>query len=208
MLAGSADFKSELNASDLFDSRLKEQVIRIVDCACGGENGLSQAVNLAADALSNVNLVQEKKLLKEYFAQISLAPDKVAYGLQDTLRALEASAVKSLIVFDNLEITRWTLQPSDRSKPPVVIHTQDGDTNRTNFIDKDSRQEMEVIDQTSLLEWLVSVYQQSGATLHFVSDCSSEGTQFAQAFKIGAHLRYALNLEQLAELRDDEYEAI
>ena len=207
VLGGSADFKAELNSSDLLDGRLKSKVIRIVDCSYGGENGFNQAIDLAADALSNVKFVQEKKLLENYFTQISLSTNKITYGLSDTLQALEAGAVESLIVFENLDIQRWTLQPSDQSKSHVVVYTaKDEEKDRTKFMDKDSGQEMDVVNQTALLEWLVEVYQNFGATLHFVSDRSSEGNQFARGFGgIGALLRYALNLEQLAEVSDDEF---
>jgi len=42
VLAGSADFKSELNLSDLFDPRLVAKVVNIVDVSYGGENGFNQ----------------------------------------------------------------------------------------------------------------------------------------------------------------------
>jgi len=41
-LAGLADFKNELNNSDLFDPRLQRIVIKIVDCSYGFENGFNQ----------------------------------------------------------------------------------------------------------------------------------------------------------------------
>lgn len=47
ILAGSADFKTDLQKSDMFDMRLKPIVIRTVDVAYGGENGLSQAIELS-----------------------------------------------------------------------------------------------------------------------------------------------------------------
>ena len=61
MLAGSADFKNELNQSDMFDMRLVAKVLKIVDVSYGGENGFNQAIELAAESLSNVKFVQEKK---------------------------------------------------------------------------------------------------------------------------------------------------
>jgi len=61
VLAGSADFKTELNQSDLFDGRLNAKVIKVVDVSYGGENGFNQAIELAAESLSNVKFVQEKK---------------------------------------------------------------------------------------------------------------------------------------------------
>jgi peptide chain release factor subunit 1 len=47
VLAGSADFKSELSKSDLFDYRLRPLVLKIVDVAYGGENGFNQAIELS-----------------------------------------------------------------------------------------------------------------------------------------------------------------
>lgn len=42
VLGGSADFKNDLNGSDLFDPRLQKQVLKIVDVSYGGENGFNQ----------------------------------------------------------------------------------------------------------------------------------------------------------------------
>jgi peptide chain release factor subunit 1 len=72
VLAGSADFKNELARSDLFDPRLQAKVIAVVDISYGGEVGLNQAIELAADSLSNVKYVREKRLLKEFYDQIAL----------------------------------------------------------------------------------------------------------------------------------------
>jgi len=42
ILAGSADFKTELGQSDMFDPRLQEKIIKTVDVSYGGENGFNQ----------------------------------------------------------------------------------------------------------------------------------------------------------------------
>ena len=42
VLAGSADFKTELSQSDMFDPRLASKVIKVVDVSYGGENGFNQ----------------------------------------------------------------------------------------------------------------------------------------------------------------------
>merc|ERR1711939_1261474 len=73
------------------------------------------------------------------------------------------------------------------------------------FMDKETGQEMEVVDQMAFLEWLAEHYRDFGAQLEFVSDRSSEGNQFVRGFGgVGAILRYRLNFEQLAELEDDD----
>ena len=47
VLAGSAAFKVELNGSDLFDIRLKNIVLKIVDVSYGGENGFNQVTHFS-----------------------------------------------------------------------------------------------------------------------------------------------------------------
>lgn len=110
VLAGSADFKTELGTSDLFDPRLGAKVIKVVDVSYGGENGFNQAIELAADALSNVKFVQEKKLIQQYFDEISQDTGKYCFGVDDTLKGLELGAVETLIVWENLDITRYPLR--------------------------------------------------------------------------------------------------
>lgn len=73
------------------------------------------------------------------------------------------------------------------------------------FMDKETGQEMDIVDQGSFLEWLAEHYKDYGASLEFVSDRSSEGNQFVKGFGgIGAMLRYKLNFEQLADVDDED----
>jgi peptide chain release factor subunit 1 len=110
VLAGSADFKTELNQSDIFDPRLAAKVLKVVDVSYGGENGFNQAIELAAESLANVKFVQEKKLIQKYFDEISLDSGKYCFGIEDTLKGLEMGAVETLIVWENLDITRYVLR--------------------------------------------------------------------------------------------------
>lgn len=206
ILAGSADFKNDLNQSDLFDNRLQSKVIKVVDVSYGGENGFNQAIELSSETLGNVKFIQEKKLIGKYFEEISQDSGRVCYGVEDTLKALELGAAETLIVFENLDITRWVLRPSSGSD--IVLHTTKAqEANREQFMDKETGQEMEIVDQGSLLEWLAENYKDFGATLEFVSDKSGEGNQFVKGFGgIGAMLRYKVNFEQLADVEEDDDE--
>jgi peptide chain release factor subunit 1 len=170
----------------------------------GGENGFNQAIDLSGETLNNVKFIQEKKLINEYFDHISKDSGKVCYGIDDTLKALEAGAAETLIVFENLEITRWVLKSSAGAE--IILHTTKAqEQDRSIFMDKETGQEMEIIEQGSMLEWLAEKYGDFGATLEFVSDRSSEGNQFVKGFGgIGAIMRYQLNLEQLQDFDEDD----
>lgn len=110
VIAGSADFKTDLYQSDMFDARLQTKVIKVVDVNYGGENGFNQAIELTADALSNVKFIQEKKLIGRYFDEIAKDRGKYCFGVEDTLQALEMGAVETLICWENLELIRFVLQ--------------------------------------------------------------------------------------------------
>lgn len=58
MLAGSADFKNDLNTSDMFDPRLQAKVVNVVDVSYGFENGLNQAIEKSTESLQNVKFMK------------------------------------------------------------------------------------------------------------------------------------------------------
>ncbi|ODV96839.1 hypothetical protein PACTADRAFT_1425 [Pachysolen tannophilus NRRL Y-2460] len=205
VLAGSADFKNELSKSDMFDNRLQAKIVKIVDISYGGENGFNQAIELSAEALSNVKFIQEKKLITQYFDEISQDTGKFCYGIDDTLKALELGACETIIVHENLPIIRYTLKNSEGNE--VIAHVDPGNPDKSWQLDKATGTDMEVVSEVSFLEWLAETYKNYGATLEFVTDRSSEGAQFVKGFGgVGALLRYKVNFEQLVdEDSDDEY---
>lgn len=204
ILAGSADFKTDLAKSEMFDQRLASKVIKIVDISYGGENGFNQAIELSAETLANVKFVQEKKLLTDYFDEISRDTGKFCYGIEDTLKALDLGAVETLIVFENLETIRYVYKDAENNE--VVKFAQPEKEDNTLAIDKATGQEMDTVDEQPLIEWLAENYKNYGATLEFITDKSSEGAQFVTGFGgLGAILRYKVNFEQLVEESDDEY---
>ena len=72
ILAGSADFKTELGQSEMFDQRLQAKILKTVDVSYGGENGFNQAIELSTECLQNVKFIQEKKLISDFFEQVCL----------------------------------------------------------------------------------------------------------------------------------------
>lgn len=52
---------------------LIQVVIKTVDVSYGGENGFNQAIELSAETLGNVKLVQEKKLIQKVWRLLGFA---------------------------------------------------------------------------------------------------------------------------------------
>ena len=211
ILAGSADFKTELSQSDMFDPRLQTKVLKIVDVSYGGENGFNQAIELASEVLSNVKFIQEKKLIGKYFNEISQDTGKFCFGVQDTLKALEMGAIETLIVWENLDITRYVLKNHATDEEVMLNLTPYQEKDKTLFLDQDSGVELELVDKCALLEWLANSYKSFGATLELVTDRSQEGSQFCKGFGgIGGILRYRVDFQSMEcesgdEFYDDDY---
>ena len=81
VLAGSADFKTELQQSDLFDPRLAKQVLKVLDVSYGMEPGFNQAIEMSADTLANVKLVQEKRLLQVFRYDCFVSSFKIYFSV-------------------------------------------------------------------------------------------------------------------------------
>ncbi|KAG1457439.1 hypothetical protein G6F56_006602 [Rhizopus delemar] len=208
VLAGSADFKTELSQSDLFDPRLRAKIVKIVDVSYGGENGFNQAIELSAESLSNVKFIQEKRLIGEYFSEISQDTGKYCFSVDDTLKALEMGAVETLIVWENLAANRYILRDAS-GKESVVYPNPEEEKSKSFMVDTSEdaspNSEMEVIECMPLLEWFTHKYKEFGANLEIITDRSQEGAQFVRGFGgIGGILRYRVNFEQL-NYESDEF---
>jgi peptide chain release factor subunit 1 len=209
ILAGSADFKTELSQSDMFDPRLQGKVIKLVDVSYGGENGFNQAIELAAESLANVKFIQEKKLINRYFDQISQDTGKFCFGVEDTLRALEMGAVETLICWENLDIQRFVLKNHTTGEEKILHLTSEQEKDMTHFTDKETGVELELEENMPFLEWLANNYKNFGATLEIITDRSQEGSQFVRGFGgIGGMLRYKVDFQsmQCDNLDDEEFD--
>eukprot|EP01029_Cantina_marsupialis_P028051 TRINITY_DN774400_c0_g1_i1.p1 TRINITY_DN774400_c0_g1~~TRINITY_DN774400_c0_g1_i1.p1 ORF type:complete len:443 (-),score=180.62 TRINITY_DN774400_c0_g1_i1:282-1610(-) len=206
ILAGSAAFKNDLAESDLFDNRLVKAIIQVVDVSYGGENGFNQAIELAGETLSNVKFVQEKKLISSFFDEINRDTGKFCFGIRDTLHALDLSAMKTLIVHENLDANRYVMRNNSTGEEftRVMLPREEKDAN--NFKDASTGIDFEVMNKEPFVEWLAENYTDFGATLEFVTDKSAEGAQFCRGFGgVGGILRWGIDFMELdGQLAGDE----
>jgi len=203
VLAGSADFKTELMRSDLFDQRLAKIVIKMVDVSYGGLNGFNQAIELSADTLGSVKLMKEKKLLQQYMDEISQDTGKYCFMIDDTLKALDLGAVEDLIIWENLDVDRIVLRNSSTREETILHLSKEQQANENLFHDSETGVELETVEKESIVEWFANNYKNFGCNLEFVTDKSSEGTQFVKGFGgIGGILRWKVDFVELNNFED------
>merc|ERR1719487_3176240 len=208
VLAGSADFKNVLSANDVFDGRLQAKILTIVDIAYGGENGFNQAIELAAPVLGNVKFIAEKKLIGQYFDEIAQDSGRYCFGIDDTLKGLEMGAVETLLCWEELPTMRLVLQnPADQTEHVKILSPEEME-NDSHYKDLEGNV-LELKEKKTLVEWLCEEYKNFGAALEFVTNKSTEGSQFCRGFGgLGGLLRYKVDFMEMdwGEEMEDEGE--
>jgi len=206
ILAGSAEFKNDLQKSDLFDQRLQPTILKLVDISYGGENGFNQAIELSADTLRSVKFIHEKKVIGKFFDEIAKDSGKYVFGLKDTLEAMENGSIDILIIYENLEYHRLTLKDNSDNVTIDLVHKSKV-TNSLKWKNDISGIEYEVLENITLTEWLLDFYKKYVTHLEIVTDKSSEGSQFVKGFGgIGGILRYRVDAVYDDEGNDNEFD--
>ncbi|WCJ42123.1 Eukaryotic peptide chain release factor subunit 1-1 [Euphorbia peplus] len=175
ILAGFADFKTELSQSAMFDPRLKAIILNVVDVSYGGVDGFNQAIKLSSDMLSNMKFIQEERLLGKFFTEISRDTGKYVIGVDDTLKGLQVGAVETLIIWENLDINRYVLRNVTTGETLLKHFNSEEEADPSSFMD------LEVEEKMPLLEWFANKYKNFGCTtLELVTNKSHEGSQFCR----------------------------
>lgn len=175
VLAGSAAFKNELSTSEMFDKRLVPMIVKIVDVSYGGENGFNQAITMAADALLNVKFVAEKRLISKFFEEIALDTGMIVFGMEDTMKALEVGALETLMIYEDLEYTRYVIRHPVKGETKTHYLNATQEKNPKYFRDQENGIDLEVVSNESVAEWLCHNFQNYGVALEFITDKSQEG---------------------------------
>jgi len=162
-----------------------------VDVSYGGDNGFNQAIELAAEVLSNVKFIREKKLIAQFFDEIAQDSGKYCFGVEDTFKALELGAVELLLVYENLETMRYKVKNTQTNEEKILHLSKEQQSDSSHFRVGDTGAELEVIEAMPLLEFFANNYKKYGAKLEIVTNRSQEGSQFCKGFGgIGGLLRY------------------
>ena len=170
ILAGSADFKSVIQKDGSFDKRLAPIIIATYDVSYGFENGLNQAITQAGDALANVRFVEERKLVQNFFEAISLDTGMIVFGVVDTMKALEMSALTTILLYDEIEMMRYEIQVPGTDIKKVHYLTPKQEEDPKYFKDPESGVDYEVLSAEPLADWLCVNYQHFGCKIELITD--------------------------------------
>jgi peptide chain release factor subunit 1 len=109
---------------DHLDNRLRNIPLHMVKTDYSGQQGLTTAIEASEDLLQDISFVREKKVLAKLLDGIAINSDKITYGVENTMFALQVGAVHKLFVAKELDIYRVQIDGTEVG-PTVGYITED-----------------------------------------------------------------------------------
>src|SRR3989304_2307376 len=105
IIAGPGQTKDDFLKGDYLDYRLQKNVIAVIDGAYSGIEGVREAYEKAADAMSNMRVVEEKKLVQKFLREVNAENGLAIYGINEVTNAVQQSKAHTILASEDLELT-------------------------------------------------------------------------------------------------------
>ncbi len=188
IIGGPGPTKESFVQKDYLHYQLKKKILGIKDVSYTGEYGLEELVERSEDLLKESAISKERELLINFFNELK-NNGKAVYGLEDTLKALEANAVEILLVSEEFDWVRVKLKCSqcnyllEKNLPKKIASQQ---------VCPKCKRNLSIEESKDLVDTLKERAEELGVKVEFISTTSKEGIQFKQISGIGALLKYKI----------------
>ena len=106
IVGGPGPTKEEFLKGEYLHYELRKKVLVVLDTSYSGREGVRELVEKASDTLADVRLVEEKKLVQRFLAEVNKPGGLAVYGLPRILDALQKANVEVILVSDDLDTVK------------------------------------------------------------------------------------------------------
>ena len=100
----------------------------------------------------------------------------IVFGVADTMKALELSALDKLLLYDEIDITRYEVtNPAKNGQKRTIYLNPTQEKDPKHLKDTETGTDLEVIAKEPLSDWLLVNYQHYGCKIELISDKTTEG---------------------------------
>jgi peptide chain release factor subunit 1 len=190
LIGGPSPTKEEFYSGEYLHHELQRRVIGLFDVSYTDESGLFELVEKAQDALQELDLIREKRLISRFLQEVA-KDGLAAYGEEEVRQSLELGAVETLLLSEDLRYERVKYRCPVCGQEKIVT-VKEGTENPPKC-EKDGI-EMEEVERTDVVLELSEMAESMGTKVEFISTDSEEGAMLMNAFGgIAAILRFKPN---------------
>ena len=89
---------------------LKNKIIDTIDTAYVEEQGVKEVVDKAPEIMRKVRYVEEKQIMQQFLYGVGHDTGMITYGEAEVRKALEAGAVRTLLISEAVDLLRVTVK--------------------------------------------------------------------------------------------------
>jgi peptide chain release factor subunit 1 len=198
ILAGPGPTKYDFEKGDYLNYQLKNKIIDTIDTAYVEEQGVKEVVEKAPEIMRKVRYIEEKQLMQQFLYEIGHDTGMITYGEAEVRRALEAGAVRTLLISENVDSWRVTVKCSacgyeehDTVKAQNLTSFEQGLVGKT--CPKCKAPSLSVADKQDLIDYLAEQAEYTNTDVEIISGETEEGQMLKNAFGgIAAILRFKM----------------
>ncbi|MFB6284872.1 MAG: peptide chain release factor aRF-1 [Halobacteria archaeon] len=189
LVGGPSPTKEEFLDGDYLHHEIQQLVVSKFDVSYTDESGLYELVNAAQDTLAGLEVMEDKKKMKNFFNELRQG-ELATYGEDVVRKNLQAGAVDTLLLSEDLRRKRLGFEcPNCESEREETV-----DSSREKLGDvecHDCGSPMDVVSEEDIVDELIELAEQMSTEVAFISSDFEEGEQLRDAFGgVAGILRY------------------
>jgi peptide chain release factor subunit 1 len=198
ILAGPGPTKYDFQKGDYLNYQLKNKILDVVDTAYVEEQGVKEVVDKAPEIMRKVRYIEEKQIMQKFLFDVGHDTGLITYGEAEVRKALEAGAVKTLLLSEGLDILRVTIKCGACGyEEKQTVKGKDTVSYEQNLSGKPcpkcSAPSLTVVDKQDIVDDLAQIAEYGNADVEMISGETEEGQMLKNAFGgIAAILRFKI----------------
>ena len=197
IVGGAAFAQEKFTVNKALNYQIKEKIIGSFNLGYAGRQGIRELLEKSAETLSDVRLIQEKKLVDKFLEHLGKDTGMITYGITQIQEALDAGAVEIVLLstdVDRIEV-RVKCQTCDfaeaRVSPNKNIFEFEEEVEGSDC-PKCPNGRLSITERTSFIDILSEKALLTGAIIEVISTEHESGRMLFDAFSgVAGILRYA-----------------
>jgi peptide chain release factor subunit 1 len=198
ILAGPGPTKYDFEKGDYLNYQLKNKMIDTIDTAYVEEQGVKEVVERAPEIMRKVRYIEEKQIMQQFLYEVGHDTGMITYGEAEVRRTLEAGAVRTLLISENIDLLRVTVKCSACGyEEKHTIKSQKLTEFEQSFSGKPCPKcqapSLAIVDKQDIIDDLAQLAEQANTDAEIISAETEEGQMLKNAFGgIAAILRFKM----------------
>lgn len=190
IIGGPSPTKEEFVEGEFLHHELQKKILDALDVSYTDESGLHELVEAAQERLIDLELTQDKLVMRRFLRELVSDNGLAAYGEKEVRHNLELGSVDTLLLSEDLRKTRAKIVCTNKSCDFAENQTRNSSSQPVGNCFK-CGSSLSITEEEDIVSDLSKLADASGSAVKIISTDSEEGAQLYQAFGgIAAILRY------------------